>query len=91
MTNLVFFWILFGLLLFTLLVILIFFVASSFQKKRIEQKLNDVFLEVRELNLRVTVVETRVEERMPQMYPVLPQISESSAPKRGRPKKKIEE
>ena len=60
-----------------------------------EKRLEQVFFEVRELNLRVTVVETRQEERVQNWAAIpfhSPQIaSEPTAKKRGRPKKSFEE
>lgn len=83
------FWIQFSLLLFAILVMIVFFVASQMQKRRMEQKLDNVFFEVRELNLRVTIVETRFEERIPhfQISSSPPQISAKPPAKRGRPRK----
>lgn len=89
------FWILFSLILFAVLVMIIFFFASLTHRKRIERRLDEVFFEVRELNLRVTIVETRLEERVPMMqisHAPSPQLaSPSTAKKRGRPRKSSEE
>jgi hypothetical protein len=93
--NIFTFWIQFSLVLFAILVMIIAFLFSQSQKKRIERRLDQVLFEVRELNLRVTVVETRQEERMPQWHPhpmMVPQLtSEPTAKKRGRPRKAQEE
>lgn len=85
------FWILFALLLFAIFLMITISIFSQIQKKRLEMRLEEVFFEVRELNLRVTIVETRMEERSgitisPAVSP--PQLGTPAAPKkRGRPKK----
>ena len=83
------FWILFSLLVFGLLITVIFFSASFLQKKRIERRLDQVFFEVRELNLRVVVVETRMEERTSITPSSLQPVAEigTKPARRGRPKK----
>jgi hypothetical protein len=86
------FWIEIALFLFTISLIFLFFLTSLFQKKRIEKKLDQIFLEVRDLNLRITIVETRLEERFSPGLPRLPQKTNvTKAPgKRGRPRKIVE-
>lgn len=87
------FWILFSLLILGIFVMIVFFSASYLQKKRMERRLDQVFFEVRELNMRVVVVETRLEERS--SIPSLPNhpIAEipSTPVRRGRPKKVVAE
>jgi len=56
-----------------------------------EKKLDQIYMEVRDLNLRVTIVETRLEERydfpsLPAQHSSAPQIS-APPKKRGRPRK----
>lgn len=88
------FWILFSLILFATFVMIMVFFFSQAQKKRMERRIDQVLFEVRELNLRVTVVETRQEERVPQWNSLqyAPQPSLESTPKkRGRPRKNPEE
>lgn len=90
------FWILFSLILFAILVMILFFFSSLIHRKRIEQKLDEVFFEVRELNLRVTIVETRMEERIPLIASAdtgaMPKLAPMPAGrKRGRPRKSVEE
>jgi hypothetical protein len=74
----------------------IFFLISLVEKKKQEQKLTDLFIEMKNLSLRITVVETRMEERMMYLHGSsrLSSISHSSslaspnnAKKRGRPRK----
>lgn len=56
---------------------------------RVEHKLQELLVETRDLNLRTTIVETRLEERSflrPENRALL-----GSKPKRGRPRKVVEE
>jgi uncharacterized protein (DUF58 family) len=89
------FWILFSLILFAIFIMVTISIFSQIQKKRLERRLEEVFFEVRELNLRVTIVETRLEERVPMMQvshaPSLQLAAPSQAKKRGRPRKNAEE
>lgn len=82
------FWIFSVAFSFGILFSLALFLLSLSQKKRIEKKLDDILLEVRDMTLRITILETRVEERAGK-----PSITYSSgvtkvANKRGRPPKK---
>ena len=65
---------------------------SYVQKKRLREKLDGIFFETRELNLRMTIVETRLEERLPANLNLAIPIEEKSSDvipkrKRGRPRK----
>lgn len=87
--NTMYFWIGFGTLCFGIFLMLLFFALGALQKKRIEKKLDQIFVEVRDLNLRVTILETRMEERQ---YSSVLSIPSKDTPKpvtskRGRPRK----
>lgn len=86
-----YFWMVFGTLCFGLMLMILFFALAAAQKGRMEKKLDQIFEEVRDLNLRVTILETRMEERAG-VAAVLPSASTPKAlrAKRGRPRKNPE-
>ena len=81
------FWIEIFLLLFALLSFLLLGIFSYFRKKVFEKKMEELHLEVRELKLRVSIIEARFEERLNILLHARPPSQISESPKRGRPKK----
>lgn len=65
-----------------------YFCISLIQKKRMENKVDQILTEVRGLDLRITVLETRMEERSSTPREIVASSTTSIPAKRGRPRKK---